>query len=100
MSGSRYIAFQVDENENGLCGRSFEDAFILANINLFELDGLHGDELEQAVFDKAKEIGNESKANFAIEFAVEKTDWVVPKYIRDGLEWLDKDDSGNHEGEQ
>ncbi|WP_288213039.1 ATP-dependent endonuclease [uncultured Aeromonas sp.] len=100
MSGSRYIAFQVDENENGLCGRSFEDAFILANINLFELDGLHGDELEQAVFDKAKEIGNESKANLAIEFAVEKTDWVVPKYIRDGLEWLDKDDSGNHEGEQ
>ncbi|EGX6955756.1 AAA family ATPase [Aeromonas hydrophila] len=100
MSGSRCIAFQVNENENGLCGRSFEDAFILANINLFGLDGLHGDELEQAVFDKAKEIGNESKANFAIEFAVEKTDWVVPKYIRDGLEWLDKDDSGNHEGEQ
>jgi putative ATP-dependent endonuclease of OLD family len=89
--GCRRIAFQVDEDESGLCGRSFEDAFILANISLFELKGLKGLELENAVFERAKEIGKSSKANFAIEYAIEKTDWVVPKYIVEGMEWLDKD---------
>lgn len=93
ISGCRRLAFQVDEDEKALCGRSFEDAFILANANLFELNGLEGVELEKSVFDRAKKIGNESKANFAIEFSIEKTDWVVPKYICEGLEWLDSDDA-------
>lgn len=91
ISGCRRLAFQVDEDESGLCGRSFEDAFILANISLFELKGLKGLELENAVFERAKEIGKGSKANFAIEYAIEKKDWVVPKYIVEGMEWLDKD---------
>jgi len=90
ISGCRRLAFQVDEYEVGLCGRSFEDAFILANVSLFELKDLKGLDLENAVFKRAKEIGKDSKANFAIEYAIEKTDWVVPKYICEGLEWLDK----------
>jgi len=98
ISGCRRLAFQVDEDESGLCGRSFEDAFILANINLFELKGLKGQELENAVFERAKEIGKGSKANFAIEYAIEKTDWVVPKYIVEGMEWLDKDVAVKAEG--
>ncbi|GKX62716.1 AAA family ATPase [Pragia fontium] len=97
-AGSRRLAFQVDEDEIKLCGRSFEDAFILANTSLFELSDLKEEKLEKAVFERAKEIGKDSKANFAIEYAVEKTNWVVPKYIREGLEWLDKDCSGNPEG--
>lgn len=96
-SGSRRLAFQVDENEIKLCGRSFEDAFILANASLFGFGDLKGEQLEKAVFERAKEIGKDSKANFAIEYAVEKTEWVVPKYICEGLEWLDKDGSGNSE---
>ncbi|MRT95018.1 ATP-dependent endonuclease, partial [Ancylomarina sp. 16SWW S1-10-2] len=91
VSGCRRLAFQVNEDESDLCGRSFEDAFILANISLFELKDLKGLELENAVFERAKEIGKDSKANFAIEYAIEKTDWAVPKYIVEGLEWLDKD---------
>ncbi|SJL83946.1 ATP-dependent nuclease [Vibrio palustris] len=93
VSGCRRVAFQVNEDEKAICGRSFEDAFILANTNLFELHGLGGVELEYSVFERAKKIGNESKANFAIEYSMEKTDWAVPKYICEGLEWLDSDDA-------
>jgi putative ATP-dependent endonuclease of OLD family len=85
----RRIAFQVPEENRTACGRSFEDAFILANRALFSLDG-EQDEIktEKAAYDEAEKIGDISKTNFAIEYAVEKTDWRVPKYIREGLIWL------------
>ncbi len=85
----RKLAYQISENDNKACGRSFEDAFILANRALFELDGENENEIERSAFDIAKVIGDESKANFAIEYSIKKTDWTVPKYIRDGLIWLD-----------
>lgn len=100
VSGCRRLAFQVDENESGLCGRSFEDAFILANTKLFNLQNSSGISLENAIFDMAKKIGKDSKANFAIEYAVEKLDWVVPKYICEGLKWLDQGDAVKAEGTQ
>ncbi|CAM4420536.1 ATP-dependent nuclease [Pseudoalteromonas maricaloris] len=93
VSGCRRLAFQIDEDEKALCGRSFEDAFILANVNLFGLHDLEGVELERRVFERAKDIGKDSKANFAIEYSIKTTDWVVPKYICEGLEWLDSDDA-------
>jgi putative ATP-dependent endonuclease of the OLD family len=89
LSGCRRIAYQIPEQEGGICGRSFEDAFMLTNTALFELEQLEGMDLEQAVFKKAHAVGKSSKANFAIEYSVDKTDWVVPKYIYEGLEWLD-----------
>ncbi len=92
ISGCRRLAFQVDEEEKKLCGRSFEDAFILANTNLFGFQELEGEDLEKAAYAHAKKIGDESKANFAIEYSIEKRGWLVPKYICEGLEWLDKDD--------
>jgi predicted ATP-dependent endonuclease of OLD family len=90
LAGCRRIAFQIPEGAENICGRSFEDAFMLANKALFELDLLEGTDLENTVFDKAQEIGNASKANFAIEYSVEKLDWNVPKYIREGLIWLNE----------
>lgn len=93
LSGCSRIAYQVPEQEGGICGRSFEDAFMLANENLFKLDGMKGEELEITVFNKAKAVGDLSKANFAIEYSVDKTDWVVPKYISEGLEWLASDET-------
>ncbi len=90
--GSRRIAYQIAESDDGLIGRSFEDAFILANRDMFDLAGEYDVQtLEKAVYDEAKKIGNDSKANFAIEYAVKNTGWVVPKYISDGLIWLDSD---------
>jgi len=100
VEGSRRLAFQVSEKDDEVCGRSFEDAFILANTELFELVELKSNDLEQVVFEKAKEVGKESKANFAIKYSVEKTEWTVPKYICEGLEWLDKDSDTESEGEK
>ncbi|EHQ06508.1 ATP-dependent nuclease [Leptonema illini] len=90
--GYRRIAYQIPEKKGGVCGRSFEDAFMLANADVFDLSRLKGKELEKAVFEKAQEIGKSSKANFAIEYSVDKTDWTVPKYIAEGLKWLDTDE--------
>lgn len=94
IHGCRRLAFQINEDVSGLCGRSFEDAFILANSQLFELDNLTGDALESAVFNKAKEIGKKSKADFAIDYCIKYTDWLVPKYIQEGLAWLDQTPNG------
>jgi putative ATP-dependent endonuclease of OLD family len=91
--GCRRLAFQIDEDASGLCGRSFEDAFILANCQLFQLGNLTGVALETAIFDKAKDIGKKSKADFAIEYCISNTDWLVPKYIQEGFAWLDQDTS-------
>ncbi len=91
VNGCRRIAFQVSDRDDSLCGRSFEDAFIMANPDLFELRDLSGVALEKEVFQQAKNVGASSKANFAIEYSVDKTEWVVPKYIAEGLEWLSEE---------
>ena len=85
---NRRLSFQVPEEGQEACGRSFEDAFILANQKLFELTGDDAPSLEMNAFNEAKKIGDSSKADFAIEYAIEKNDWSVPKYIEDGLIWL------------
>jgi len=86
--GHRCLSFQVPEEGSEACGRSFEDAFILANQTLFEITGDDAPSLEKEAFHKAKKIGDSSKADFAIEYAIEKTNWSVPKYIEIGLIWL------------
>ncbi len=88
ISGKRRLAFQVPEEGSEVRGRSFEDAFILANQLLFKLAGDNDLTLEKNAFDKARKIGNSSKADFAIKYAIEETGWSVPKYIEDGLIWL------------
>ena len=94
VKGAVRIAYQIPECPESKCGRSFEDAFILANLNLFELDGKEIDELEKAVFERAEEIGTKSKADFAIEYAIDKKEWTTPKYIIEGLEWLITEQGG------
>ncbi len=81
-SGLRRTAFQVPEAAGGPCGRSFEDAFILANPSRFPLTG---PDLARAAYDMASE---QKKSSFALEHAIEKTDWHVPLYIGEGLRWL------------
>ena len=85
-SGIRRIAYQVPETDGAPCGRSFEGAFILANPSLFEL---LGQDRETEVWDKAKDI--EKKSDFALEYAIYNTDWIVPSYITEGLRWLAKE---------
>lgn len=80
----RRIAFQVPEQSGGVCGRSFEAAFILANPALFDLTG-DNTSMEESAWAKAKDV---PKTDFALEYAIEQTVWNVPLYIREGLLWL------------
>ncbi|MBJ9698727.1 ATP-dependent endonuclease, partial [Burkholderia cenocepacia] len=79
------IAYQCAEVDGGPCGRTFEDAFILANQALFELTGGTRDELEVAARSKAAEF---KKSEFALKYAIEEKGWGAPRYLVDGVRWL------------
>ncbi|EPB6938805.1 ATP-dependent endonuclease [Proteus mirabilis] len=84
IKGSRRIAYQVAENqETGFSARSYEDALILANPALFIWPE------EQDVATEAWEIAKTlGKADTALQFAIHQKEWVVPRYIHEGLTWL------------
>ncbi len=83
--GRLRIAHQCPEAEDGPCGRSFEDAFMLANPELFLFPGPSGQERETQAWEKAKEV---KKSKFALDRALSEGDWNIPRYIRSGLVWL------------
>ncbi|MDH6112552.1 putative ATP-dependent endonuclease of OLD family [Kitasatospora sp. MAP12-15] len=88
VTGRRGLVYQVPETIGGACGRTFEDAFILANPALFNLDDVatRGTaEREQQARDIAK---GQKKSNFALRFAIEEENWEIPRYIKRGLDWL------------
>ncbi|BAQ09537.1 predicted atp-dependent endonuclease of the old family [Bacillus sp. OxB-1] len=85
IKGKIAIAYQVPEKDVLFCGRSFEDAFILANPNLF---GIYGNTPEKQLEYAWKKAKNIKKVEFALEYALEKKEWNIPKYINDGLLWL------------
>lgn len=82
IANGRRLAYQIPEVDGGVCGRSFEDAFILANPVLF---GLGEEDQAALAYDLAS---GQKKSTFALELAIEKTDWNVPRYIAEGLRWL------------
>lgn len=86
LEGFRRLAYQVAEAPGGAhCARSYEDALVLANPTWFEWP----EEDDQAT--EAWEIAKDMpKAQTALRFAIEEKGWVVPRYIREGLEWLSK----------
>lgn len=87
ISGHRRLAFQIPHAADDACGRSFEDAFMLANPVKFDVNGATANEREQQSWDKAKGTG---KTDFALNYAILDTEWVVPRYIEEGLKWLAK----------
>jgi energy-coupling factor transporter ATP-binding protein EcfA2 len=80
--GIRRLAYQIPEVDGGPCARSFEDAFILANLDHFALG--EGDPARLA-YEHAAE---QKKSTFALTYAIEHTEWNVPRYIAEGLRWL------------
>lgn len=84
----RRIAFQQPEEKDGPCGRSFEDAFMLANPELFSFAGLGVEERETQAWDKAKGV---KKSEFALKHALSTDAWKIPRYIAEGLAWLAED---------
>lgn len=83
--GCLRLAYQVPEALDRPCGRTFEDAFILANQSLFGITGATNDALAKAAQDKA---AKQKKSKFALTYAIKKTDWVTPRYIEEGMRWL------------
>lgn len=79
------LAYQVPEEVGSPCGRTFEDAFMLANPGLFGLTDTPAAQRAQAAWNAAAE---ENKAEFALRYALEQPDWNVPLYIAEGLHWL------------
>jgi putative ATP-dependent endonuclease of OLD family len=82
--GFRRIAYQVPEEVAGKeCARSYEDALVLANIDRFDLPG----EDDKAI--EAWELASTfNKTDMALRFALKEKNWIVPRYIREGLIWL------------
>jgi predicted ATP-dependent endonuclease of OLD family len=85
IKGIRRIAYECPEHDGGPCGRTFEDAFILANTGEFGINAGTNEDVEAAAQAKAEKY---NKSDLAIEYATEKTDWKPPKYICDGIGWL------------
>ncbi|MFC1442369.1 ATP-dependent endonuclease [Streptacidiphilus sp. N1-10] len=84
----RGLAYQVSEFPGGACGRTFEDAFILANPEIFILrDFASKSPAEQEQWARSLAEG-QKKSNFALRFAVVEEKWKTPRYITRGLEWL------------
>jgi predicted ATP-dependent endonuclease of OLD family len=87
---SRRISYQIPEGEHSPCGRSFEDAFMITNKALFGIIQKEKSTIENEAYEQAEKM-KKKKANFALEYALEKTDWNIPLYIKEGLAWLSKD---------
>lgn len=81
----RRIAYQRPEVKDGPCGRTFEDAFMLANPAMFDIEGVTPENQAQCAWDKLVKI---KKSEFALKYAIEVTTWSAPGYILDGLRWL------------
>ena len=82
--GNCRLAYQVPETEGAPCGRSFEGAFILANLGLFNI-AMDASDKEEEAWIKSKRV---NKVEFAIQRALQPEPWSVPRYITEGLEWL------------
>ncbi len=81
----RRIAYQVPEEYLSVFGRSFEDAFMLANLSIFNIEGETDIKKVDAAYKKAQKV---EKTNFALKYALDITSWQVPRYIKEGLLWL------------
>lgn len=85
VKGRNRIAYQCAEVADGPCGRTFEDAFMLANAALFGLTGTTREALELEARSSAAEL---KKSEFALKHAIAVTEWTSPTYILNGVRWL------------
>ena len=82
------LAYQCPEFDDGPCGRTFEDAFLLANTDKFGVAGNSQQDQEKDAYQKAS---NFKKSQFALKYSIDDTDWDTPTYIAEGLKWLVSD---------
>lgn len=85
IKGRIRIAHQCPEVDGDPCGRTFEDAFMLANSEKFNVTGTSPEDQEQDARDKSEE---NKKSEFALTYAINDPEWKTPRYIAEGLKWL------------
>lgn len=97
-----YVRIQYQEKEDSIdyYPRSFEDAFICINTDFIkdnEFSALKHKEIIEEEPNEYYKIANkcvDSKPSFAIEILLNSkedfSNWNIPKYIKEGLEWLKK----------
>ncbi len=85
LKNGKRIAFQRPEVEGGPCGRTLEDAFMLANQALFAIEGSTSNDRELSARGLASKV---KKSEFALKYAIDETGWATPGYILDGVRWL------------
>lgn len=76
--GTCHVEFQTVES--GLCGRSLEEA--IRNVNRKHY-GINSNLTEEALTFDGK-----SKTDFALDLILQKPNYKIPQYIKDGLVWL------------
>jgi putative ATP-dependent endonuclease of the OLD family len=81
IKGHIRLSYQIADEALGACGRSFEDAFILANYSIFGLQSVNATD----AYNLASTF---KKTDFAIKYGIDEKNWKVPLYISQGLEWL------------
>lgn len=96
------VAYQIPEVGKTDTGRSFEEAFILANASVLAttdefanksaFENADGTRLDAAAievdsYERARAI--DKKTDFAFDI-LQMSGWSVPRYIKEGLEWLNK----------
>ena len=85
--GTRRLSFQIPEIDKTACGRSFEDAFVIANLDIFGISDENEIVVEELAFELAKQF-EKKKTDFALKYAFQEEDWNIPYYIKEGLDWL------------
>jgi putative ATP-dependent endonuclease of OLD family len=96
-AGRVRVAYQIPEKKGARTGRSFEEAFVLANAAMFASHKRFTDESGDPR-PKADILRNSwviakdlpKKTDFAFEI-MQLTNWTTPAYIKEGLTWLAKD---------
>ena len=78
--GKCHIEYQT--LENGICGRSLEEAVMNVNRNYYGL--------VDPVAEEDLEFTEKSKTDFALNLICNNPNYSIPQYIKNGLIWLNK----------
>ena len=95
--GNIRVAYQIYENKLEECGRSFEEAFIIANKEFIKNNQDSFATISKPIdsdnaYDIAKKL-QKKKTDFAFDIMMlwnDDSNLQVPKYIKEGLLWLEK----------
>ena len=74
------IHLEFQSCENGICGRSLEEAIINCNRTLYQKS--------ESLSEKDIEFNGKSKTTFALDLLMKNNNYNVPQYIANGLKWL------------